>query len=168
MDNILEIYSEHHFLVLLFVIIFFLIYIKSINKKGNITLSQNEISKKNSNDADKVTINEEANEEYRKFTNKKNELEPEINELAEPREFKYQSTRLSFRKNIIEQMLYSDILIIEVVGAQNPDNNGVFRLTKNDIYNTFSNVINSNSYKIDGNYNYIRTPTKANRYRLLN
>jgi len=168
MDNILEIYSEHHFLVLLFVIIFFLIYIKTINKKGNITLSQNEISNKISTDEDKVTINEEANEEYRKLTNKEIELEPEINGLAEPSEFRYTSTRLSFRKNIIEQMLDNDILFIEVVGTQNPDNNGVFRLTKNDIYNTFSNVINSNSYKIDGNYNYIRTPTKANRYRLLN
>ncbi len=166
MDNILEIYSEHHFLVLLFVIIFFLIYIKSINKKGNITLSQNEISKKNSNDADKVTINEKANEEYRKFTNKKNELEPEINELAEPREFKYQSTRLSFRKNIIEQMLYSDILIIEVVGAQNPDNNGVFKLTLEDIYNTFPNVINSAAYQIGGNYNYKQNPISVNQFRV--
>lgn len=166
MDNILEFYNEYHFLVLLFVIIFFIIYIKRINKKGNISLSQNEISKKIYTDADKVTINDKTNKESIKFINKKNEFEIEINGLTKPREFRYQSTRLSFRKNIIEQMLNNDILIIEVVGAQNPDNNGVFKLTLDDIYKTFPNVIKSDAYLIGGNYNYKQNPMKVNQFRV--
>ena len=65
-------------------------------------------------------------------------------------------------------MSYNDILFIEVIGAQNPNNNGVFRLTKEDINNTFANVINSVAYQRDGNYNYPNNPPQANQYRVYN
>jgi len=259
MDKILEIYNEYHFLVLIFVIIFFVIYINSIQKKENITILQNEVTKTNATveqkENIKVDINEAENENLKDLSNeivdtkidiesyvkikylltneelliqivnkssinqrdndgikyinlnsplalalinktigdivkfkidnsKENYLYVEVldipnsinenineeinEELTNPREFRYTSTRLSFRRNYIEQMSYNDILFIEVVGAQNPNNNGVFRLTKEDINNTFANVINSVAYQRDGNYNYPNNPPQANQYRVYN
>jgi len=40
-------------------------------------------------------------------------------------------------------------------------------MTKKDFYETFSNVVNSKSYK-RGNYNYLKTPSKAYKYLVKN
>ncbi len=73
MDKILEIYNEYHFLVLIFVIIFFVIYINSIQKKENITILQNEVTKTNATveqkENIKVDINEAENENLKDLSN---------------------------------------------------------------------------------------------------
>ena len=73
MDKILEIYNEYHFLVLIFVIIFFVIYINSIQKKENITILQNEVTKTNATveqkENIKVDINEVENENLKDLSN---------------------------------------------------------------------------------------------------
>jgi hypothetical protein len=197
MDKILEIYNEYHFLVLIFVILFFVIYINSIQKKENITILQNEVTKTNATveqkENIKVDINEAENENlkdlsneivdtkididnYIKETDKSNILKEEIeldskpndkkSQLTKPEVFRYTSKRLSFRRETIKKMLDNDILFIEVEGAQNSDNIGVFKLTKKDIDNTFHNVINSVSYKRDGNYNYSKNPKKVNQFKI--
>ena len=84
----------------------------------------------------------------------------------ETRIFEYTSTRLSFRKKIIDAMNINDVLIINVMGAQNPDNNGKFKMKKNEIYKTFNNVITSNAYQEGENYNYKTTPKKADLYKV--
>ena len=97
----------------------------------------------------------------------KNNVELEIQKQVMERQiFEYTSARLTFRRAIIETMNDDDILIINVRRAQNPNNNGMFKMTKNQIYQTFDNVINSISYKRDGNYNYKTTPQKAQQYRI--
>lgn len=80
--------------------------------------------------------------------------------------FKYNSTRFSFRKATIDSMNNNDVLIIKVMGAQNPDNNGKFKMTKTEIYETFNNVITSKAYQDGGNYNYKTTPKKADKYKV--
>ena len=79
--------------------------------------------------------------------------------------YEYSSTRLSFRKNIIDNMKENDCLIINVRGAVDRNNDGVFKLTKKQIFENFENVIKSKAYK-DGGYNYQTTPQKAQRYRI--
>jgi hypothetical protein len=97
----------------------------------------------------------------------KNNVELEIQkQVMESQIFEYTSARLTFRRSIIETMNDYDILIINVSRAQNPNNNGKFKMTKNQIYQTFDNVINSKSYRRDGNYNYEKTPQKAQQYRI--
>ena len=88
-------------------------------------------------------------------------------EAMKPNFFEYNSTRLSFKKATIDAMDDNDILIINVMGAQNPDNNGRFKMTKNQIYQTFDNVINSVAYNRDGNFNYHKTPDKAQQFRVV-
>lgn len=88
-------------------------------------------------------------------------------EAMEPKIFEYNSTRLSFRKATIDAMNYNDILIINVIGAKNPDSNGRFKMTKTEIHQTFDNVINTVAYNRDGNYNYLSTPNRAQQFRVI-
>ena len=81
--------------------------------------------------------------------------------------FEYTSTRFTFLRRVIEPMNDDDILVINVLCAQNPDNDGRFKLTKRQIYKTFNNVINSVAYNRDGNYNYKKTPNRAKQYRVF-
>lgn len=87
-------------------------------------------------------------------------------DLTQIKHFEYNSTRLSFKKKIIDEMNDRDILIINVVNKQIPDNNGRFKFSKSQIYQTFDNVIKTKSYQDDGNFNYKITPSKANKYRI--
>jgi len=98
---------------------------------------------------------ENLNEELR-LTKKLKVMEPQI--------FEYTSKRLTFRKAIIDEMQDNDILIINVIEAKNPDNNGRFKMTKKQINNTFDNVISSVAYNRDGNFNYHKTPNKAQQF----
>ncbi len=79
--------------------------------------------------------------------------------------YEYSSTRLSFRKNIIDNMKENDCLIINVTRAIDRNNEGVFKLTKKQIFETFENVIKSKAYK-DGGFNYPKTPQKAEKFRI--
>jgi hypothetical protein len=79
--------------------------------------------------------------------------------------FEYTATRFSFRKAIIDTMNDNDVLIINVNSSVNHENNGNFILTKNQIYQTFNNVIESEAYQVKGNYNYTKTPKTAEQFR---
>lgn len=88
-------------------------------------------------------------------------------QVMKPQFFEYTSKRLTFKKVIIDEMKDNDILTINVLGAQNPDNNGSFKMTKLQIFQTFDNVINSVAYNRDGNYNYQSTPNKVQQFRVV-
>jgi len=95
-----------------------------------------------------------------------NELETQ-KQVMKPQTFEYSSKRLTFLRATIDAMDDNDILIINVIGAQNPDNNGIFKMTKRQIKQTFDNVINSVAYNRDGNYNYKTAPQKAMQYKVF-
>lgn len=69
----------------------------------------------------------------------------------------YESTRLTFKRDIIESLGDDDLYI-------NKTSEGVFEITKKDIYKVFDNVVNSESYRENGIYNYKTTPQKAYRF----
>ena len=79
--------------------------------------------------------------------------------------FEYTATRFSFRRATIDSMNNNDVLVINVNNAVNQENNGKFILTKNQIYQTFNNVIESEAYQVRGNYNYPKTPKTAEQFR---
>jgi ASC-1-like (ASCH) protein len=106
-----------------------------------------------------ITVNEELKSEINIYKS--------INSM-EDRIYQYTSTRLTFRRAIIDQMNDDDILIINVINAQNPNNEGTFIITKTQFYETFDNVVRSVSYNRDGNYNYRTTPQEAEIYRKSN
>jgi transcription elongation GreA/GreB family factor len=102
MDKILEIYNEYHFLVLIFVIIFFVIYINSIQKKENITILQNEVTKTNATveqkENIKVDINEAENENLKDLSN----------EIVD--------TKIDIESNVkIKYLLTNEELLIQIV-----------------------------------------------------
>ena len=150
MNRIAEFYESNHFLILVVLIISFGIYL---------------ISKKKRNENINISM-DVCKEDKEQSTNVINELETQ-KQVMKPQTFEYSSTRLTFRRATIDAMDDNDILIINVIGAQNPDNNGIFKMTKRQINQTFDNVINSVAYNRDGNYNYQRTPNQAQQYRVF-
>lgn len=66
----------------------------------------------------------------------------------------YSSTRLLFRADEIEPLSANDTIVINT-----PD--GTFKMTKADFYRVFSNVVESESYKVHRIYHYRTTPKKA-------
>ena len=71
----------------------------------------------------------------------------------------YKSTRLTFKRDEIEQLNDSDYIKIHVI-----QDNATYKMTKREFYQTFYNVVNSKSYKEIGSYNYLKTPNKALKY----
>lgn len=65
----------------------------------------------------------------------------------------YESTRLTFKRDVIENLKPFESFKIKC-----PD--GTFVMTKEQFYDVFSNVAKSNSYR-KGNYSYETTPQKA-------
>ena len=70
----------------------------------------------------------------------------------------YQSTRLTFKKDLIEPLGWADEIEITVPGE------AIYSMTKREFYNIFPNVVDSRSYQEIGNYNYKQTPNKASRF----
>ena len=150
MNRIAEFYESNHLFILMVLIISIGIYLISIKKRNdNINVSMDD-SKKDKEQSKNVI----------------NELETK-KQFMKPQTFQYSSARLTFLKAVIEPMNEHDDLIINVVGAQNPNNNGRFKMTKIQIYQTFDNVINSVAYNRDGNYNYKTAPQKAMQYKVF-
>lgn len=70
--------------------------------------------------------------------------------------------RLTFIKENIDSLNDDESFTIYV-----RNDNETFTMTKKDFYETFLNVVNSKSYK-RGNYNYLKTPSKAYKYLVKN
>ena len=71
----------------------------------------------------------------------------------------YTASRLTFYSDRIEELDENDYFIVNVT-----NDNASYKMTKNEFYETFFNVVNSISYKENGNYNYLKTPKKAFKY----
>lgn len=69
----------------------------------------------------------------------------------------YKSTRLTFKRDIIESLDDDDIYV-------NENAEGVFEISKRDFYRYFGNVATSKSYRKTGVYNYQTTPQKAYQF----
>lgn len=69
----------------------------------------------------------------------------------------YSSTRLHFKRDLIEPLEMSDSFRIET-----PD--GVFQMTKAEFYRDFSNVVKTPSYLVRGEYHSPNPPEKAMKY----
>lgn len=83
-------------------------------------------------------------------------LETAINTGARVR---YSATRLTFKRDKIEPLQQDEAF--EVATPL-----GLFRFTKKQFYATFANVVNSQSYKSKGNYNYRTLPKIAEVFRV--
>ncbi len=71
----------------------------------------------------------------------------------------YASTRLTFRRDVIEALCDTDAF--RIVTPQ-----GTFEMTRADFYDAFANVVASRSYREHGVYHYPAHPEKALCYRL--
>ena len=71
----------------------------------------------------------------------------------------YKSARLTFSKKFIEPLKDDDIFTLFVSNT-----NESFRMTKGQFYETFSNVVASNSYRLNGIYSYTVIPRKTYQY----
>jgi hypothetical protein len=71
----------------------------------------------------------------------------------------YQATRLLFKASVIERLTDDQTFRIET-----PE--GTYEMTKAQFHTTFSNVVESDTYKRTGVYSYNRTPEKARRYMI--
>ena len=67
--------------------------------------------------------------------------------------------RLTFKKELIDPLKPNDVFEIYV---RNDDE--TFIMSKNEFHNYFSNVVISKSYNDIGNYNYMKTPSKAYKF----
>ena len=66
---------------------------------------------------------------------------------------------MTFYIDRIEELDENDYFKVNVT-----NDNVSYKMRKNEFYETFFNVINSISYKENGNYNYLKTPKKAFKY----
>jgi hypothetical protein len=71
----------------------------------------------------------------------------------------YQSSRLLFKKNIIEPLQMTEKFSIHVTSS-----NETFTMSKTEFYQTFYNVVDSDSYSKGGSYSYSKIPDKAYQY----
>ena len=69
----------------------------------------------------------------------------------------YTATRLTFKRDEIERLKPSGLIIIHTL-------DGTFEMTKAEFYETFHSVVESKSYRDNGNYNYPKTPEKAYKF----
>jgi len=69
-------------------------------------------------------------------------------------EVAYEATRLTFLAKIIEPLKAGERFTVIC-------RDGHFTMTKDQFYSTFANVANSDSYQLNGTYNYHTTPSKA-------
>ena len=65
----------------------------------------------------------------------------------------YSCSRLTFKARIIESLKENDVFCIKTPV-------GNFQMTKEDFYKSFSNVIQTKSYREQGVYSYTKTPKK--------
>jgi hypothetical protein len=79
--------------------------------------------------------------------------------MARHPEITYRYSRLTFHRDSIESLADDDLFRIETPS-------GVFELTKRDFYTTFSKVVRSRSYAVEGLYNYRKVPKRAEKYRV--
>ena len=66
---------------------------------------------------------------------------------------------MTFYRDRIEELDENDYFVVNVT-----NDNASYKMRKNEFYETFFNVVNSISYKENGNYNYLKTPKKAFKY----
>ena len=95
-------------------------------------------------------------------SNKKDKVdknEKKIKSLKKINMIEYSATRLTFKRDLIEQLNDGDYIKIHVI-----QDNATYKMTKREFYETFNNVIKTSSYKKLGNYNYGKTPQKAFKY----
>ncbi len=75
------------------------------------------------------------------------------------RTVRYSSTRLTFKRDVIEPLDWDDVIIIDT------DVDGTYKMTKADFYRVFDNVVRTDSYRNIGSYNYKPpTPSKARQF----
>jgi hypothetical protein len=73
------------------------------------------------------------------------------------REVRYESTRLTFRRNAITTLVPEGLICIKTP-------HGTFEMTRLAFENEFSNVLSSGSYQRHGVYHYPTVPEKAKKY----
>jgi len=72
---------------------------------------------------------------------------------------RYESARLTFKKDVIEPLSMDDEFTVYV-----SNDGGSYTMSKRDFYRVFHNVVKSDSYSVLGNYNYKQTPQKAQEF----
>lgn len=85
--------------------------------------------------------------------------EPNYQPSKKMQKIYYQSSRLLFKKNVIEPLEMNEEFSIHVTNS-----NETFTMSKAEFYQTFHNVAYSDSYSKGGSYSYTNIPDKAYRY----
>lgn len=109
-----------------------------------------------------VSINEltpEQSAAIKKLNNEEMKKSIEQASTSENGDVKYSATRLTFYRRLIEPLTDNQKIVISC-------RDGEFVMTKHQFKDVFSNVCQSVSYKIDGNYSYAKTPGKAYQFKL--
>ncbi|WP_033959935.1 hypothetical protein [Psychroserpens jangbogonensis] len=75
----------------------------------------------------------------------------------------YSSTRLLFKRDSIEKLSWEDKISIYSTNDQ-----CTYEMTKKEFYDVFSNVVKTKSYRENGAYNYLKTPSKAFQFIVKN
>ena len=74
----------------------------------------------------------------------------------------YSSTRLLFKKDIIEKLGWDESFQVYV-----SNDNCKYEMTKRQFYDVFDNVVKTVSYKEHGVYHYHPTPSKAYQFIIV-
>ncbi len=77
--------------------------------------------------------------------------------MLNPPRATYQYSRLTFKRDIIEPLAWSDEFRVIT-------RDGTFQMSKAEFYEHFPGVVKSRSYQESGYYNYSPVPTKARRF----
>ena len=97
---------------------------------------------------------------HRKYDGQTDQNEkPKYQESNSMKITSYQSSRLLFKKSVIEPLQMDEKFSIHVT-----DGNETFTMSKAEFYQTFHNVAYSDSYSQRGSYSYSKTPDKAYKY----
>ncbi len=72
---------------------------------------------------------------------------------------RYEFSRLCFKADVIEPLRLDDRFCIIT-------NEGTFVMTKREFYETFQNVVDSQSYRLNKIYHYPKTPQKAMQFKV--
>lgn len=102
-----------------------------------------------------LEISEEEKKDNRLLTGKKDGS----NQLTIPK-VTYRHTRLCFRAELIEGLEAEDVFRIICY-------DGIFQMTKSEFYDVFDNIVNTDSYRLNGIYHSPKAPRKAMQFKIL-
>ena len=134
------------------------------NERYNVNLEEFEMKFIASHQPIKDVIKILCKDCHRQYDSQKpSSQKPKHQTLNKMKNISYQSSRLLFKKSVIEPLEMTEKFSIHVT-----ESNETFTMSKAEFYETFNNVAYSDSYVLNGSYSYSKIPDKAYRYLAAN